>query len=163
MRIRTRLQAAAANVNMQPTRSSPRKRVLRCNATVIIQPNTSSTRSLRWQAKHFLRVVPRLCERPPKPWRRPGARLRSGRSALQRRRRIQHSRMNRRQSVRLALPRRSPARNSSIPVFFLIQPSRSSAESVKAASAVTLQSRTSHRHAGSVKPLLADREMSGPM
>jgi hypothetical protein len=30
-------------VNIQPTRSSPRKRVLRCRATVFIQPKTSST------------------------------------------------------------------------------------------------------------------------
>ena len=43
-RILTRVYAAAAKVNIQRTRSSPRNRVLRCCATVFIQPKTSSTR-----------------------------------------------------------------------------------------------------------------------
>src|SRR5665213_1671693 len=49
LRIRTRLYAAAAKVNIHPTLSGPRNLVLRCKATVFIQPNTSSTRfRFRW-------------------------------------------------------------------------------------------------------------------
>ena len=49
LRIRTMLYRAAPNVNMQPVRSGPMNRDLRCNATVFNQPKTSSTRfRLRW-------------------------------------------------------------------------------------------------------------------
>lgn len=41
--MRTRLYAAAANVNVQPTRLRPRCRSLRSVATVFIHPKTVST------------------------------------------------------------------------------------------------------------------------
>ena len=44
--MRTRLYAAAAQVNIHPTRSKPRNRVLRIKATVLNQPKISSTRWL---------------------------------------------------------------------------------------------------------------------
>src|SRR3954449_4284256 len=46
---RTRLYAAAAKAKAHPTRSRPRNLVLRCPATVLIQPNASSMRlRMRW-------------------------------------------------------------------------------------------------------------------
>ena len=46
---RTRLYAAAARAKAHPTRSRPRNLVLRCPATVLIQPNASSMRlRMRW-------------------------------------------------------------------------------------------------------------------
>ena len=43
VRIRTKLYTAAANVNIQPTRATPRCRTLRSSPTVLSQPKTSST------------------------------------------------------------------------------------------------------------------------
>ena len=66
--MRTRLQAAAAKVNIHATRSRPRNRVLRCGATVFIQPKTSSTRFLfRWLIAypHGRVVRPSIARRRP--------------------------------------------------------------------------------------------------